>query len=168
MSETTPKKLSRFQQRQAHLLRDSHGTTVYPVRSSAALDERQHCRLVFNQQHRQAWTCQSCIIVHAPAAVPERRVRRERQTTMKVAPAPIGVVVAQDLAAVFAHDAIADAQAQAGSLAYFLGGEERIEDAVGIRDAGAVVAEDDFREPFPLRRSSISMRAGRPVSCTAS
>src|SRR5690242_10947264 len=50
-----------------------------------------------------------------------------------------------DSAAVLAHNAIAEAQAQTGSLADFLGREERIENLLHVfgRDARAVVLEND-------------------------
>jgi hypothetical protein len=56
----------------------------------------------------------------------------------------VGIVVAENLSTVLLHDAIADAKTKSGSLADFLGGEEGIEDAVGLGDALAVVAEGDF------------------------
>jgi len=37
---------------------------------------------------------------------------------------PVGIVVAENLASVLLHDAIADAEAEAGSLANLFGGEE--------------------------------------------
>src|SRR4051812_48955830 len=43
-----------------------------------------------------------------------------------------------------AHDAIANAQAEAGPLAHFFGGEEWIEDAVRVRDSAAVVGEAEL------------------------
>ena len=43
-----------------------------------------------------------------------------------------------------ADDAVADAESQAGTFAGLFGGEEGIEDAFGIGDAGAVVHEGDF------------------------
>src|SRR6267143_2753464 len=55
-----------------------------------------------------------------------------------------GVVVAQDLATMLPHDAIADTQAQASSLPHFLGGEERIEDAIGLGNALAIITEGDL------------------------
>ena len=54
---------------------------------------------------------------------------------------PVDVVVAENLASVFLHNAIADAEAKAGSLADLLGSEERIENAIGVGNAVAVVAE---------------------------
>ena len=42
------------------------------------------------------------------------------------------IVVAENFSAMLAHDAVADAQAQASSLPHFLGGEERIENPVGM------------------------------------
>ncbi len=56
----------------------------------------------------------------------------------------IGVVVAENLASVLLHDAVADAEAEAGSLADLLGGEEGIENAIGMGDAVAVIAERNF------------------------
>ena len=44
------------------------------------------------------------------------------------------VVVAKNLASVLLDDAIADTQAETGSLSDFLGGEERIENFVRVRD----------------------------------
>ena len=55
----------------------------------------------------------------------------------------IGVVVAENLASMLLHDAVADAQAEAGSLADLFGSEEGIENAIGMRNALAVVAERD-------------------------
>ena len=49
--------------------------------------------------------------------------------------------MAKNLASVLAHDSVADAQAQTGSLAHFLGGEERVENAIGVGDAVTVVAK---------------------------
>ena len=104
-----------------------------------------------------------------PAATPMRgRFRDGGQANDERRALPVRIVVANDLAAMLAHDAIADAQAQARSLAHFLGGEEWIEDAVGIGDAVAVVAERDFDKFAAAERFMISMRAGRPVSRTAS
>ena len=54
------------------------------------------------------------------------------------------IVVAKNLAAMLFHDAVADAEPEAGSLAHFLGGEERIEDLVGMRDSVPVIAERDL------------------------
>src|SRR5512133_3012720 len=47
----------------------------------------------------------------------------------------------------FPHDSVADAQAQTCSLADTLGGEERIEDAVGLGYTVAVVPEANFCKP---------------------
>ena len=55
--------------------------------------------------------------------------------------AAVGSVVGGDVAAMFLHDAVADAQAEAGAFADALRGVERIEDALGIFDSGAVVGE---------------------------
>ena len=63
---------------------------------------------------------------------------------MNVAPCPPSVVVAENFAAVLLHDAVADAQAEAGTLADFFGGEEGIENLVGMRDSVAVIAERNF------------------------
>src|SRR4051794_41055735 len=51
------------------------------------------------------------------------------------------IVGTNNFATVFFHDSVTDAEAEAGSFADLLGGEERIKDAVGMGDAVAVVAE---------------------------
>ena len=57
---------------------------------------------------------------------------------------PVGIVVAENFSPMLLHDAIADAEAEAGSLANLFGGEEGIEDAIGMRDAVAIIAERNF------------------------
>ena len=57
---------------------------------------------------------------------------------------PVGVVMAENLTSVLLHNAVADAQAEAGSLANLFGGEEGIEDAIGVGDTVAIVAEGNF------------------------
>ena len=56
-----------------------------------------------------------------------------------------GLAGGDDVSAVFTDDAVAQAQAEAGALADFLGGEERIENALEIfgRNAGAIVVDGD-------------------------
>src|ERR1700685_1206167 len=56
----------------------------------------------------------------------------------------IGIILRNDFAAMGLDDAVADAETEASAFADFLGGEKRIEDAVYLRDAGAVVAKHDF------------------------
>src|SRR6202011_3158639 len=64
----------------------------------------------------------------------------------------------------FLDDAVADAQTEAGSLADLLGGEEGIENAVGMGDAVAIVAERDFHGiPGPGRRDLDARRAAYGV-----
>ena len=53
-----------------------------------------------------------------------------------------GLLVAQyDFAAGFLDDAVADTEAEAGAFAHRLGGEERVEGAVQIAEAGAGIIE---------------------------
>src|SRR5271166_5731339 len=54
---------------------------------------------------------------------------------------PVGIVVAENFSPMLLHDAVADAEAEAGSLANLFGGEEGIEDTIGMGDAVAIVAE---------------------------
>jgi len=49
--------------------------------------------------------------------------------------------VADDFSPVLANDAIANAETQASALADILGGEKGIENAIGIGDPDAIVAE---------------------------
>src|SRR3546814_1088826 len=83
---------------------------------------------------------------HGPAAP---RLTTSRLTTWGIADA--------DAAAVGAHHAVADREADAGALADRLGGEEGIEDARADfgRHAGAAVAHGDAHLPAgcPLGRS---------------
>src|SRR5580693_6348842 len=51
-------------------------------------------------------------------------------------------------AAVLGHNAIADAQAQTGSLAYRLGGVEGIKNARGLLDAGPTVGKFNKKSGF--------------------
>ena len=60
----------------------------------------------------------------------------------------------------FLDDAITDAQAEAGAFADFFGGEEGIEDAVGVGDAVAVIAERDFHETVAAARGNLNAGAG--------
>jgi hypothetical protein len=57
---------------------------------------------------------------------------------------PVGIVVAKNFACMLLHNAVADAEAEAGSLADLLGGEEGIEDAIGMGNAVSVVGERNF------------------------
>ena len=56
-------------------------------------------------------------------------------------PIAVRIIPRENFAAVRAHDSVADAQSEAGALAHFFRREKRIEDAVDLRDARAVVAE---------------------------
>jgi hypothetical protein len=80
---------------------------------------------------------------------------------------PVDVVVAENLASVLLHNAIADAEAKAGSLADLFGGEEGIENAIGVGNAVAVVAEGNFDGIAGLGGHDFDA-SGRPTSCTAS
>src|SRR5271168_3030776 len=53
------------------------------------------------------------------------------------------LVVQHDFAAGFLDDAVADAEAEASTFAHRLGGEERIERAVQVAEAGAGIVEAD-------------------------
>ena len=56
----------------------------------------------------------------------------------------VGIVVAENLASMLLHDAVADAEAKAGSLADLFGGEEGIENFVGMGNTVSVVTERNF------------------------
>src|ERR1700728_3919218 len=73
-----------------------------------------------------------------------RALRSDGKAHEEGAAKAVRVVSCRDFAAMRTNDAVADAQAQAGALADFLGGEKRIEDSLGMRDARAVVAKCDF------------------------
>src|SRR6476620_8993517 len=72
---------------------------------------------------------------------------------------PAGVIRTKNFAAVFFHDSVTDAEAEAGPFSDLLGGEKRIEDAVRIGDAMAVVAECDFDIVLVAARGNIDARA---------
>src|ERR1035438_7909848 len=72
------------------------------------------------------------------------RIGRQRKADDEGGSFGIKIVVTNNFAPVFADDAIADAQSQSGSLANVFGREKGIEDAVGVGDAGTVIAERDF------------------------
>src|SRR5262252_6982117 len=73
-------------------------------------------------------------------------LRSQRQADDERRPLRIRIVVTGDLTVVFANNAVADAQSQPCSLTHFLGCEERIKDAVGISNAGAVVAKTNLNK----------------------
>src|SRR5437867_1217021 len=73
------------------------------------------------------------------------------QTDDESCPRPVTVVVTEDFASMFLHDAIADAQAEAGSFTDLFCREERIEDAIRVRDSVTVVAEGNFDGVVRLR-----------------
>src|SRR5467141_2660508 len=58
----------------------------------------------------------------------------------------VQVVVTHNLSAMFADNAIANTQAQTGTLANVLGGKERIKNTFGIGDAHAVIAKRNLDE----------------------
>src|SRR5579872_7519037 len=55
--------------------------------------------------------------------------------------AALGVVARRDIAAMFLHNPVADAESKASAFAALLGGIARIQDALRVFDARAVVAE---------------------------
>src|SRR5258708_6341998 len=65
---------------------------------------------------------------------------RHRQADLKHG-ASLGMVLGGDLATVFLHDAVTDAQSQPGAFAHAFGGVERIENVLGINDAGTGIME---------------------------
>src|SRR5271170_7347879 len=69
---------------------------------------------------------------------------RQRQSHHKGAALFVLVVPAQNFPAVCANDAITNAQSQPSSFAGLFCGEERIEDSIGLANAGAIVDERDF------------------------
>src|SRR6202040_1832578 len=71
-------------------------------------------------------------------------VIRYRNADDKGAAALPGIVPAQNLAAVRAHDTVANAQAQSSAFAGLLGSVKGIEDVLRIRDARAVIADRHF------------------------
>src|SRR6195256_591758 len=71
---------------------------------------------------------------------------------------PLWVVVGENLAGMLLDDAVANAQTEAGSLSHLLGGEEGIENAVGMGDAVAIVAERDFHGIAGLGRHDLDAR----------
>src|SRR5271155_2420633 len=74
------------------------------------------------------------------------RLTGDRETNRKGCSFRILVVVTQNFAAMFADDAIANAEAQTRSLAHILGGEEGIENLFRIGDAGTIVAKRNLDE----------------------
>src|SRR5262249_44393373 len=62
---------------------------------------------------------------------------------------PAGLAIPRgNISAMLLDDAVADAQAQARALAHALGGVERIENAVGLLDAGTGILELGDHIPF--------------------
>src|SRR5436305_12377950 len=59
----------------------------------------------------------------------------------------------------FLHDAIADAQSQARALTYALGRVERIEDALGVLESGAIVRE--LRADVPVLPEDFDLHLAR-------
>src|ERR1700683_3532192 len=84
-----------------------------------------------------------------------RALRSHRKAHQEGAADAVGVRSLRDFGAMLTNDAVADAQAQAGALADFLGGEKRIEDSLGMRDARAVVAKCDFDLSVAVRRGNL-------------
>src|SRR4029077_1436249 len=74
------------------------------------------------------------------------RLGRNREADDKGRSFRVKVVVTHDLSAMFADDAIANTQAQTGTLADVLGGKERIKNTFGIGDAHTVIAKRNLDE----------------------
>src|SRR5262245_810339 len=83
----------------------------------------------------------------------------DRQAHAECGSGAVMVVGAHDFAFVLAHDAVTDAQPQAGPLPDFLGGEKRIENALGVLDAFAIVAELRFQPASLLRGFNLDQAA---------
>src|ERR1700720_1087586 len=66
--------------------------------------------------------------------------------------------MAKNFSPVLVQNAVAYAQAQAGSFAHFFGSEERIENAIRVRDAVAVVAEGDLYKTGGARAHDLNAR----------
>src|SRR4029077_20834976 len=73
----------------------------------------------------------------------------DRNAYDKRAPALVRIVPAQDFATMGAHDAVANAQTEAGAFAGLLGGVEGIEDPLGIGNSGSVVSDGHFNGITP-------------------
>src|SRR6266576_7010396 len=70
------------------------------------------------------------------------------------------VVRAKNLAAVFFHNSVTDTETEPGPFADLLGAKKRIEDAVGMADAVAVIAECHFDVVVIAASGNIDTRAG--------
>ena len=57
---------------------------------------------------------------------------------------PVAIVMAENLTPMLLYDAVADAQAEAGSLTNLFGGKEGIEDTIGVGYTMAIIAEGNF------------------------
>src|ERR1035438_76627 len=68
------------------------------------------------------------------------------------------IVVTENLSSVFLHDAIADAEAQAGAFPDLFRRKKWIEDLVSVRDSAAVVAERNFNAFAGLGRHDFNAR----------
>src|ERR1700691_3949447 len=53
----------------------------------------------------------------------------------------VGIVARRNFSAMRSHDAITDAESQTCAFAYFLGGEKRVENAVGVGNTCAIIAK---------------------------
>ena len=76
----------------------------------------------------------------------------------------VRVVVTDNFSAMFADNAVANTESKTSSLADILGGEEWIEDAIGIGDSGTVIAKRNFDEG---RRRARDLDARRPGGFSA-
>src|SRR2546425_9125493 len=87
-----------------------------------------------------------------------RKFGHSRQPDCKGRALAVSIVRAEDFSSVFFHDAIADTQAEACALTHLLSGKERIEDAVGLGDAVAVVPERHLHKIFVAASGDLQTR----------
>src|SRR5579863_10247050 len=82
-------------------------------------------------------------------------LRRHRQAYQKRATDAVRIVSRHDFAVMRVNDAVTNTQPQTCALADFLRREERIEDALGMRNARTVVAECDLHVSIAMRRRNL-------------
>src|SRR5215469_16232944 len=97
-----------------------------------------HLRSV-TQAEMEAWSPEGSCLVYSCGQTNRHDLGGCRQAHAKRRSPAADVVVAENLSAVFLHNAVADAETQAGTLPNFLGCKEGVEDPVWMRDAIAVV-----------------------------
>ena len=134
MSETTPWKLPDSSRRRASAP-DSVETTAVAVALEDGAYQGHDGGFVLDQEDgRERDVFSSCwsFGLHSCHCAERCGVGRHRQAHSKRGAFRIRIVVANNFAAMFADDAIANAEAEAGALADIFGGKEGIEDAFGI------------------------------------